>query len=178
EPRSNLSPKAPRIITLQIHPDKIGELIGPGGKTIKKIIEATEVKIDVEDDGKVYISSTDEESALRAVKMVENLTKEVTAGEIYTGRVTRIMTFGAFVEVLPGKEGLVHISELAPRRVERVEDVVNVGDEVTVKVIEIDRQGRINLTIRGLLETGGEEERSGGRRERGEKRPEGRRLRR
>ncbi|MDD3805983.1 MAG: polyribonucleotide nucleotidyltransferase, partial [bacterium] len=116
EPRSNLSPKAPRIITLQIHPDKIGELIGPGGKTIKKIIEATEVKIDVEDDGKVYISSTDEESALRAVKMVENLTKEVTAGEIYTGRVTRIMTFGACVEVLPGKEGLVHISELAPRR--------------------------------------------------------------
>mgnify|MGYP000941359805 CR=1 FL=1 len=178
ESRSNLSPKAPRIITLQIHPDKIGELIGPGGKTIKKIIEATEVKIDVEDDGKVYISSTDEESALRAVKMVENLTKEVTAGEIYTGRVTRIMTFGAFVEVLPGKEGLVHISELAPRRVERVEDVVNVGDEVTVKVIEIDRQGRINLTIRGLLETGGEEERPGGRRERGEKRPEGRRPRR
>ncbi|MDD3925610.1 MAG: polyribonucleotide nucleotidyltransferase [bacterium] len=176
--RPNLSPKAPRIITLQIHPDKIGELIGPGGKNIKKIIEATEVKIDVEDDGRVYISSVDEESAMRAVKMVESITREVMAGEVYTGRVTRVMTFGAFVEVLPGKEGLVHISELAPRRVERVEDVVNVGDEVTVKVIEIDRQGRINLTIRGLLETGGEGERPEGARERSERRPEQRRPRR
>jgi len=178
ENRPNLSPKAPRIITLQIHPDKIGELIGPGGKNIKKIIEATEVKIDVEDDGRVYISSVDEESAMRAVKMVESITREVMAGEVYTGRVTRVMTFGAFVEVLPGKEGLVHISELAPRRVERVEDVVNVGDEVTVKVIEIDRQGRINLTIRGLLETGGEGERPEGARERSERRPEQRRPRR
>ncbi|MBM3269146.1 MAG: polyribonucleotide nucleotidyltransferase [Candidatus Sericytochromatia bacterium] len=150
EPRSDLSPYAPRIITLHINPEKIGTLIGPGGKMIKRIVEETGVKIDVEDDGSVFITTPDSEAAAAAVSWVERLTKEAEVGKVYTGRVTRILNFGAFVEILPGKEGLVHISQLAPTRVAKVEDVVNIGDVITVKVVEIDSQGRINLTKKGV----------------------------
>lgn len=151
QPREELSPYAPRIITLQIHPDKIRDVIGPGGKIIKKIIEETGVKIDIEDDGKTFIAAVDMEAGKKAVKMIEDLIREVEVGETYEGKVTRIMNFGAFVEVLPGKEGLVHISQLAKERVEKVEDVVSIGDVVKVKVIEIDRQGRVNLSRKVLL---------------------------
>ncbi|MGI6611402.1 MAG: polyribonucleotide nucleotidyltransferase [Limnochordia bacterium] len=152
EPRAELSPWAPRIRTLQIPVDKIRDVIGPGGKVIRKIIEETGVAIDVEDDGRVFVASTDEDGSLRAIEWIRNLTAEVEVGKIYTGKVTRVLNFGAFVEVLPGKEGLVHISKLAHERVGRVEDVVNVGDEVTVKVIEIDQMGRINLSRKDTLE--------------------------
>lgn len=151
EPRTALSPYAPRIITLQIPVDRIRDVIGPGGKTIRKIIEETGVDIDIDDDGRVYIASTDGEAGQKARKMVENYTKEVEVGETYLGVVKRIMNFGAFTEILPGKEGLIHISQLAPERVKQVEDVVKVGDEVLVKVIEIDRQGRINLSRKAAL---------------------------
>ncbi|MBQ1249155.1 MAG: polyribonucleotide nucleotidyltransferase [Selenomonadales bacterium] len=151
QPREELSPYAPRIITLQIHPDKIRDVIGPGGKIIKKIIEETGVKIDIEDDGKTFIAAVDMEAGKKAVRMIEDLVREVEVGETYEGKVTRIMNFGAFVEVLPGKEGLVHISQLAKERVEKVEDVVAIGDVVKVKVIEIDRQGRVNLSRKVLL---------------------------
>lgn len=150
-PRAELSPFAPRIITMTIDPDKIRDVIGPGGKTIKKIIEETGVKIDIEDDGKVFIAAVDMEAGQKAVKIIETLVRDVEVGGTYHGKVTRIMAFGAFVEILPGKEGLVHISQLARERVAKVEDVVNIGDEVTVKVTEIDRQGRINLSRKELL---------------------------
>lgn len=150
-PREELSPYAPRIITTSIDPDKIRDVIGPGGKTIKKIIDETGVKIDIEDDGKVFIASSDVESANKALKIVEDLTKELEPGQIYLGKVVRIVNFGAFVEILPGREGLVHISQLALERVGKVEDVVSVGDEILVKVTEIDRQGRINLSRKALL---------------------------
>lgn len=151
QPRAELSPYAPRIITMEIHPDKIRDVIGPGGKIIKKIIEETGVKIDIEDDGKVFIAAVDMEAGHKAVRIIENLIREVEVGGIYQGKVTRLMNFGAFVEILPGKEGLVHISQLARERVAKVEDVVAVGDEITVKVTEIDRQGRINLSRKELL---------------------------
>lgn len=150
-PREELSPYAPRIHTLQINPDKIRDIIGPGGKVINRIIDETGVKIDIEDDGRVAIVSNDGEGAKKAIQMIMDIVKEVEAGEIYTGKVTKIMNFGAFVEVLNGKEGLVHISQLAKERVNKVEDVVKVGDEITVKVMEIDSQGRINLSRRVLL---------------------------
>jgi len=150
-PRSELSAFAPRIITMAIHPDKIRDVIGPGGKMIKKIIEETGVKIDIEDDGKVFISAVDMEAGQKAVKIIEGLVREIEVGTVYTGKVMRLMNFGAFVEILPGKEGLVHISQLALQRVEKVEDVVKVGDEIMVKVTEIDRQGRVNLSRRELL---------------------------
>jgi polyribonucleotide nucleotidyltransferase len=149
--RTELSPYAPRQIKINIDPGKIGALIGPGGKTIRGIIEETKTTIDVENDGTVIIGSPSDEGAQKALEMIEALTKDVEPGQIYTGKVTRIMTFGAFVEVLPGKEGLVHISELADYRVGKVEDIVKVGDEVMVKVTEIDSQGRINLSRRALL---------------------------
>jgi len=149
EPRPNLSPYAPRIITIEINPDRIREVIGPGGKVINKITAETGVKIDIEQDGKVHVASADEDAAKRAIKMIEDIVREVKLNEIFTGRVTRLMNFGAFVEVLPGKEGLVHISELGDgERVNRVEDVVKVGDEMQVRVKEIDNMGRINLTKR------------------------------
>lgn len=150
-PREELSPYAPRIHTLQINPDKIRDIIGPGGKVINRIIDETGVKIDIEDDGRVAIVSNDGEGAKKAIQMIMDIVKEVEAGEIYTGKVTKIMNFGAFVEVLNGKEGLVHISQLAKERVNKVEDVVKVGDEITVKVMEIDSQGRINLSRKVLL---------------------------
>jgi len=150
-PRAELSPFAPRMIVLTINPEKIKDVIGPGGKIINKIIAETGVKIDIENDGRVFIASPDGEGAERAKKMVEALTKDVQVGESYMGTVTRLMNFGAFVAVLPGKEGLVHISQLAPGRVEKVEDVVKVGDEIMVKVVEIDSQGRINLSRKAVL---------------------------
>lgn len=150
-PKPELSAFAPRIITMSIHPDKIRDVIGPGGKMIKKIIEETGVKIDIEDDGKVFIAAIDMEAGQKALKIIEALVRDVELGTTYTGKVTRIMNFGAFVEILPGKEGLVHISHLALERVEKVEDVVKVGDEILVKVTEIDRQGRINLSRKELL---------------------------
>jgi polyribonucleotide nucleotidyltransferase len=150
-PRTELSQYAPRMIVLTISPDKIKDVIGPGGKVINKIIADTGVKIDIENDGRVFIASPDGESAEKAKKMVEALTKDLTIGETYLGTVTRLMNFGAFVAVLPGKEGLVHISQLAPERVERVEDVVKVGDQIMVKVVEIDSQGRVNLSRKAVL---------------------------
>lgn len=150
-PRPELSPFAPRIITLQIHPDKIRDVIGPGGKIIKKIIEETGVSIDIEDDGRVFIAAVDVEAGKKAVSIIEGLVAEVEVGVTYTGKVTRLMNFGAFVEILPGKEGLVHISQLALERIEKVEDVVKVGDVLTVKVTEIDRQGRVNLSRKEVL---------------------------
>ncbi len=152
QPRSELSKFAPRMIVVQIDPAKIKDVIGPGGKIINKIIEETGVeKIDIEDDGKVFITSLDGESADKARAQVEAITKDVVVGETYMGEVTRIINIGAFVKILPGKEGLVHISQLAPARVERVEDVVKVGDEIMVKVMEIDGQGRINLSRKAVL---------------------------
>ncbi|MGE5599454.1 MAG: S1 RNA-binding domain-containing protein, partial [Bacteroidota bacterium] len=150
-PRPELSPFAPRMITIEIDPDRIRDVIGPGGKMIRKIIEETGTTIDIEDDGKVYIASVDRDAGQRAVEIIRRLTKDVQVGETYLGKVTRLMGFGAFVEILPGKEGLVHISQLARERVPKVEDVVNVGDEIVVKVIEIDKQGRINLSRKAAI---------------------------
>jgi polyribonucleotide nucleotidyltransferase len=151
KPRPELSRYAPRIITMEIPVDKIRDVIGPGGKIIRDIIAKTGVEIDIEDDGRVYIASTDEEGGAKAQKLIERYVKDVEVGETYLGVVKRIMNFGAFVEILPGKEGLVHISQLENRRVRKVEDVLNVGDEVLVKVVEIDRQGRINLSRKEAL---------------------------
>ena len=150
-PREEMSKWAPRIVTMKIDPDKIRDVIGTGGKVIRGIIEETGAKIDIEDDGTISIAAVEAEAAEKAIQIITNLTKEVEAGEVYMGKVTRLMNFGAFVEVLPGKEGLVHISQLARERVEKVEDIVNVGDEIMVKVIEIDDKGRINLSRKELL---------------------------
>ncbi len=150
-PRGVMSKWAPRIITLHINPDKIRDVIGQGGKVIRGIIEETGVSIDIQDDGTIFLAAVEETAANRAIEIINNLTKEVEVGEVYLGKVTRLMNFGAFVEVLPGKEGLVHISKLANERVEKVEDVVNVGDEIMVKVIEIDKQGRVNLSRKDCL---------------------------
>jgi polyribonucleotide nucleotidyltransferase len=150
EPRTNLSPYAPRLFTFRIDPEQIGMVIGPGGKTIKGITEETGAKVDIEDDGLITVSALDEEKAKRAQYIIQSMTKKLNAGEVYLGRVTRIIPIGAFVEVLPGKEGMIHISQLADYRVGQVEDEVSVGDEVVVKVREIDGRGRINLTRLGI----------------------------
>jgi polyribonucleotide nucleotidyltransferase len=150
QPRAELSPYAPRIITLHINPEKIRDVIGPGGKIINRIIDETGVSIDIEDDGSIFITSVDEISAKKAVEWIQNLTREVKAGELFQGRITRLMAFGAFAEVLPNQEGLIHISEMANHRVEKVEDMVKVGDIVPVKVIKIDDQGRINLSMKAV----------------------------
>ena len=152
KPAEHLSPYAPKIITLTIPVDRIRDVIGSGGKIINKIISETGVKMDVEEDGHVYIATPDEEAAQRAKKWVEELTHEVQVGETYLGKVTRLMKFGVFVEILPGKEGMVHVSQLATRRVEKPEDVVHEGDEIMVKVTEIDDTGRINLSRKALLQ--------------------------
>ena len=151
EVRPELSKYAPKIMTMQIDVDKIRDVIGSGGKVIQKIIADTGVKIDIEDDGKVFIAANDTESGNKAVKIIEGIVKEIEVGEVYTGKVTRIMDFGAFVEVLPNKEGLCHISKLDFKRVNKVTDVVNVGDEIVVKVIEIDKMGRVNLSRKDAL---------------------------
>ena len=152
KPAEHLSPYAPKIITLTIPVDRIRDVIGSGGKIINKIISETGVKMDVEEDGHVYIATPDEEAAQRAKKWVEELTHEVQVGETYLGKVTRLMKFGVFVEILPGKEGMVHVSQLTTRRVEKPEDVVHEGDEIMVKVTEIDDKGRINLSRKALLQ--------------------------
>jgi polyribonucleotide nucleotidyltransferase len=151
EPRKELSPFAPRIITFEIDPDRIRDVIGPGGKMIRKIVEETGAEIDIEDDGRVFIAAVDVNAGTKAEEMIKRLTSDVEVGALYMGKVTRLMNFGAFVEVLPGKEGLVHISQLAKERVAKVEDVVNVGDEIMVKVVEIDKQGRVNLSRKAVL---------------------------
>ena len=151
QPRAELSPYAPKITTLTINVDKIRDLIGPGGKVIQKIVADTGAKIDVEEDGRVFVAAVDQASGELAVKMIRDVTREPEIGEIYTGKVTKIMAFGAFVEFLPGKEGLVHISKLDRKRVEKVEDVVHEGDEIVVKLVEIDKQGRLNLSRKDAL---------------------------
>jgi polyribonucleotide nucleotidyltransferase len=152
EPRKELSPYAPRIITLQINPEKIGALIGPGGKTVRGITEATGAQIDIEEDGRVYISTPDAAAAQQAVAMVEALTREIKVGDIFLGKVVRIMPFGAFVNLAPGKDGMVHVSELDVGRVENVEDVIKMGDEINVMVIGIEPgTGKVSLSRRALL---------------------------
>ncbi|MEE8470939.1 MAG: polyribonucleotide nucleotidyltransferase [Dehalococcoidia bacterium] len=150
--RPELSKYAPRLTKITVDPEKIRLVIGPGGKTIRSIVSETKVTIDVENDGTILIGSPNEEATQKAIKIIENLTRDAEVGQTYNGRVTRLMNFGAFVEILPGKEGLVHISELADYRAAKVEDVVKVGDEITVQVTEIDRMGRINLSRRALLQ--------------------------
>jgi polyribonucleotide nucleotidyltransferase len=169
QPRSYLSPYAPRIITIHIDPEKIGKVIGPGGKMIRAIQEETGVKIDIEDDGSVFIASTDGEAGERAVQMVQALTEEAEVGKVYTGKVVRTTDFGAFVEILPGVDGMVHISQLADYRVPSVEDVVRVGDEIMVMVIDIDSEGKIRLSRQAVLEGWTAEE----ARERDRRRPSG-----
>ena len=154
-PRDELSPYAPRVISMQIHPDKIRDVIGPGGKVIRNIIAETNTKIDVEDDGKVTIMSPDLAGCQRAVEMIEKLTAEAEVGGLYLGKVRKITDFGAFVEILPGTDGLVHISQLDHQRVQKVRDVLNEGDEVLVKVLEIDRDGRIRLSRKAALSESG-----------------------
>jgi polyribonucleotide nucleotidyltransferase len=151
-PRTEMSPYAPRITTIMINPDKIRDIIGPGGKMIRKITEETGAQIDVEDDGRVFIAAVDQEGGKRAIDWIKGLTDEVEVGKIYKGKVVRIMPFGAFVEVLPNQDGLVHISKLTDHRVERVEEVANVGDEIVVKATEVDSQGRLNLSRQAAIE--------------------------
>ena len=148
--REHLSPYAPKIIQFTINPDKIREVIGSGGKTINKIIADTGVKIDIEDDGRVFISTPDEEAANKAKKIIMGIATDIEVGQVYMGKVTKIIPKGAFVELVPGKEGMVRIGELSKKFVEKVEDVVSEGDELLVKVIEIDKMNRINLTHKGV----------------------------
>lgn len=152
-PRPSLKERAPKITTLKINPDKIKDVIGPGGKVIKKITEESGAKIDIEEDGTVYVAAADQASANKAIEAINAITAEPEIGKIYTGKVTRLMNFGAFVEFMPGREGLVHISQLAKERVEKVEDVVNVGDEIVVKLVEIDAKGRMNLSRKAALQS-------------------------
>jgi polyribonucleotide nucleotidyltransferase len=152
KPRSEMSTYAPRITTIMINPDKIRDIIGPGGKMIRKITEETGAQIDVEDDGRVFIAAVDQEGGKRAIDWIKGLTDEVDVGRIYNGKVVRIMPFGAFVEVLPNQDGLVHISKLSDHRVERVEEICNIGDEIVVKAVEIDSQGRLNLSRQAAIE--------------------------
>ena len=154
EPRKELSKYAPKITTIHVDPEKISKIIGPGGKTIKKIVEETGAKIDSVEDDRVYIAAVNSEEAAKAIDMINGITAEAEVGKVYTGKVTRLMAFGAFVEILPGKEGLVHISQLSTERVNKVEDVVSVGDEIVVKVTEIDQKGRINLSRKAVLAGG------------------------
>jgi polyribonucleotide nucleotidyltransferase len=151
-PRTDLSMHAPRIVTLKIRPDKIRDVIGPGGKVIRGIIEETGVKIDVEDDGTVLIASSDGAAMQRAVELVQGITAEAEVGKIYKGTVRKIVDFGAFVEILPGTDGLLHISQIGPGRVQRVSDVLKEGDEVMVKVLEVDKQGKIRLSRKEVVQ--------------------------
>jgi polyribonucleotide nucleotidyltransferase len=150
-PRAELSKYAPRISTIRINPEKIGAVIGPQGKVIKGIVEATGCQIDIDDDGTIHIFSTDGEAAKRAIEHIEQITAEVEVGRIYHGKVVGIKEFGAFVEILPDRDGLLHISEMADYRVKQVEDVVKMGDEVDVKVIGVDEKGRVKLSRRAAM---------------------------
>jgi polyribonucleotide nucleotidyltransferase len=150
EPREDMSPFAPRIYKVMINPEKIALVIGKGGETINKIIAETGVEIDIEDSGLVMIASTDKDGADRAIEIIRGITEDPEIGTIYNGRVVKLMEFGAFVNILPGKDGLVHISQMADKRVEKVGDVVKVGDEVRVKLMEIDPQGRLNLSMKAV----------------------------
>lgn len=152
EPRKELSPYAPRVVTLKVEASKIRDIIGPGGKTIHSIIDETGVQIDIQQDGTVYIFAKDELSGEKAKEIIENITKDVKVGEQYVGRVTRLASFGAFVEILPGKEGLIHISKIAPRKINNIEEVFKIGDRVLVEVVEIDALGRINLATVEYME--------------------------
>lgn len=152
KPRPELSPFAPRILTIQINPDKIREVVGPGGKVINEIIGKCGVAIDIQPTGLIFVTSESEEAAKKAIDWIKNITREVKVGEVFQGKVTRIFNFGAMVEILPNQEGLIHISELAPFRVNRVEDIVKVGDIVPVKVVGIDEQGRVNLSLKAMQE--------------------------
>ncbi|MFZ5364687.1 MAG: polyribonucleotide nucleotidyltransferase [Patescibacteria group bacterium] len=156
EPRPDLSKYAPRITSLRINPDRIRDVIGPGGKVINDIIDKTGVSIDIENDGLVMITATNQEAAQKAIDWINQLTKEAKVGEVYTGKVSRLFEFGAMVEIWPGQEGLVHISEIAPYRVNKVKDVLKIGQEVTAKVISIDEQGRVNLSIKALIQHDGD----------------------
>ena len=147
EPNKELSKYAPKIITFNINPEKIGDVVGKSGKTINKIIDETGVKIDIEDDGRVMIASADEEKALKAKEIIMGIVFEPEIGERYTGTVVRIMQFGAFVELTENVDGMIHMSKLSSKRVERVEDVVNIGDRVEVEVIKIDERGRVDLKL-------------------------------
>ena len=149
-PRSEMSPFAPRLLTIKIDPEFIGMVIGPGGKNIKGITEETGAKIDIDDDGTITISAVDGEKAKHARSIIQGMTRKLSAGDVFVGKVTRIIPIGAFVEFLPGKEGMVHISQLADHRVGKVEDEVAVGDEVIIKIREIDNRGRVNLTRLGI----------------------------
>ena len=150
-PAAELSPYAPRVETMTIKVDKIRDVIGTGGKVVRGIVDATGVDIDIHEDGHIFLTSPDADSMAQARHMIEEIVREVAVGEVYTGVVTRLMKFGAFVQILPNKEGLCHISQLANHRVEKVEDVVQVGDQLTVKVVEIDEKGRINLSHKATL---------------------------
>ena len=150
EPRKEISKYAPSIINTTIKVDKIRDVIGPGGKMINKIIDETGVKIDIEEDGRVFIYSTDSEAGQRALEMIEDIVREIEVGGVYEGTVTKLMTFGAFIDVGCGKEGLLHISKISKERIEKVENVLKPGDKVVVKVYEIDDQGRINLITKEL----------------------------
>jgi polyribonucleotide nucleotidyltransferase len=152
EPRAEMSPYAPRMTILHVSPDKLGAVIGPGGKTVRSIQETCDVRIDIEDDGTIYIASASGPNAEKAQQMIAELTEEAEIGRIYTGRVVRTTDFGAFVEILPGTDGMVHISQLADHRVEKVEDVARVGDELMVMVTDISPDGKIRLSRQAVLE--------------------------
>ena len=151
QPRTSLSTYAPKIVSIKINPDKIRDVIGPGGKVINKIIDETSVKIDTEQDGTIYIASADEAMINRAKEMIESIVREAKVGEYYMSTVKRIEKFGAFCEIFPGKDGLLHISEIQEERTKEVEDVLKLGDEILVKCIEIDKQGRVNLSRKIVL---------------------------
>jgi len=152
EPRKQVSKYAPKIEIIKINPEKIGSVIGTGGKTINKIIEETGVKIDIDDDGSVYVAGVDQEKLDKAISIIESLTRDVELNEVYMGKVTKILPFGALVEILPGKEGLLHISKISKERIGKVEDVLKVGDEILVKVIEIGKEdGKFSLSAKDVM---------------------------
>jgi len=167
KPRPDLAPHAPRVYRIEIDPDKIGDVIGPGGKTIKKMEAEFDVKIDIEQDGRIFVAATDQVSGQKAVKMIEDITRELQVGEVYLGKVVRIVPFGAFVELMPGRDGLLHISQISRERIERVEDALQLGDELEVRVIEIDPQGKVRLSrkeaVRPIESGGPRGDREGGR---------------
>jgi polyribonucleotide nucleotidyltransferase len=154
EPREDISLYAPRIVSIKIPVEKIKDIIGPGGKIIRKMQDDFDVQIEVENDGTVNIASIDKEAAENVISKIRDLTEEPEVGKIYTGKVTSVTNYGAFVEILPGQEGLLHISELADGYVKRVEDIINVGDEVVVKLVEIDKFGRLNLSRKAAMDDG------------------------